>query len=75
MVSRLSAMPGYNHRRLEKDQQSAYAVRLFVCQFKWCAFYRIYECNSNCRCSSSCVNRVVQHGLQLRLQVFRTENR
>ena len=30
MVSRLSAAPGYNYRRLEKDQQSAY-VCLSVC--------------------------------------------
>ena len=30
MVSRLSAAPGYNYRRLDKDQQSAYAC-LSVC--------------------------------------------
>eukprot|EP00117_Sycon_ciliatum_P001006 scpid27079/ scgid6852/ Histone-lysine N-methyltransferase SETDB1; ERG-associated protein with SET domain; Histone H3-K9 methyltransferase 4; Lysine N-methyltransferase 1E; SET domain bifurcated 1 len=30
----------------------------------------IYECNSRCSCSSTCSNRVVQHGLQLRLVVY-----
>lgn len=35
----------------------------------------IYECNQKCKCSSQCLNRVVQNGLQLRLQVFKTEKR
>lgn len=35
----------------------------------------IYECNSQCKCKSNCVNRVVQHPLQLKLQVFKTVNR
>lgn len=35
----------------------------------------IYECNSRCKCSSHCVNRVVQHPLELKLQVFKTNNR
>lgn len=33
---------------------------------------RIYECGSECKCRSSCLNRVVQHGVRVRLQVFRT---
>ena len=33
---------------------------------------RIYECNQFCKCGSSCTNRVVQNGLQHRLQVFHT---
>lgn len=32
----------------------------------------IYECNQRCKCSSTCLNRVAQHPLQLNLQVFRT---
>ena len=37
---------------------------------------RIYECNQNCSCApQTCYNRVVQNGIQLRLQVFMTENR
>ncbi|CAB1351289.1 unnamed protein product [Coregonus sp. 'balchen'] len=33
----------------------------------------IYECNSLCRCDPRmCSNRVVQHGIQLRLQLFMT---
>ncbi|XP_022793783.1 histone-lysine N-methyltransferase SETDB1-like [Stylophora pistillata] len=47
--------------------------------YKQAIFYllspRIYECNQNCACASQCFNRVVQNGIQLRLQVFKTENR
>ncbi|XP_071636747.1 histone-lysine N-methyltransferase eggless isoform X1 [Temnothorax longispinosus] len=33
----------------------------------------IYECNSGCKCSvKTCLNRVVQHPLKLKLQVFKT---
>lgn len=36
----------------------------------------IYECNSRCKCKAkTCLNRVVQHPLQLKLQVFKTPNR
>ncbi|CAG9830658.1 unnamed protein product [Diabrotica balteata] len=35
----------------------------------------IYECNSRCKCSSTCLNRVVQNPMSLKLQVFRTHNR
>ncbi|XP_053564339.1 histone-lysine N-methyltransferase SETDB2 [Bombina bombina] len=33
----------------------------------------LYECNLSCKCDRKmCQNRVVQHGLQVRLQVFKT---
>ncbi|XP_037875090.1 uncharacterized protein LOC101742950 isoform X2 [Bombyx mori] len=35
----------------------------------------IYECNSRCKCKQTCLNRVAQHPLQLKLQVFKTQNR
>lgn len=35
----------------------------------------IYECNSNCKCKSNCLNRVVQEPLKIKLQVFKTVNR
>ncbi|XP_059613968.1 histone-lysine N-methyltransferase eggless isoform X2 [Phlebotomus argentipes] len=35
----------------------------------------IYECNSRCKCKMNCLNRVVQHPLSLKLQVFKTANR
>ncbi|KAL4711258.1 hypothetical protein ACJJTC_019099 [Scirpophaga incertulas] len=35
----------------------------------------IYECNSRCKCKQTCMNRVAQHPLQLKLQVFKTLNR
>ncbi|XP_050406600.2 histone-lysine N-methyltransferase SETDB1 [Patella vulgata] len=38
-------------------------------------FTGIVECNVNCKCDKRCHNRVVQNGLNLRLQVFKTEKR
>ncbi|XP_071942977.1 histone-lysine N-methyltransferase SETDB1-like isoform X2 [Antedon mediterranea] len=35
----------------------------------------IFECNSKCKCSKSCYNRVAQNGVRVRLQVFKTEKR
>ncbi|XP_027602191.1 histone-lysine N-methyltransferase SETMAR [Pipra filicauda] len=32
----------------------------------------VFECNALCQCGESCPNRLVQRGLRLRLQVFRT---
>lgn len=34
----------------------------------------IYECNIRCKCSATCLNRVVQNPLQHKLQVFNTSN-
>ncbi|KYO23961.1 histone-lysine N-methyltransferase SETDB2 isoform C [Alligator mississippiensis] len=50
---------GYKHKRLEMPITSG-----------------IYECNVSCRCNRMlCQNRVVQHGIQVRLQVFNTEKK
>ncbi|XP_060858818.1 histone-lysine N-methyltransferase SETDB1-like [Metopolophium dirhodum] len=35
----------------------------------------IYECNKKCKCSSSCLNRVVQNPLSQKLQLFFTKNK
>lgn len=35
----------------------------------------IFECNSKCKCSSRCPNRVVQNGIRVRLQVHKTLNK
>ncbi|XP_022660254.1 histone-lysine N-methyltransferase eggless-like isoform X2 [Varroa destructor] len=35
----------------------------------------VFECNSRCACSKRCVNRVAQNGIQLRLQLFKTERK
>ncbi|KAL3524114.1 hypothetical protein ACH5RR_016948 [Cinchona calisaya] len=35
----------------------------------------VYECGPNCKCPSSCQNRVSQHGPRLTLEVFRTKSR
>jgi histone-lysine N-methyltransferase SETDB1 len=37
--------------------------------------FGIYECNQLCKCRSTCVNRVVQHGLRWKLQVFKTSSK
>ncbi|KAF0934919.1 hypothetical protein E2562_028912 [Oryza meyeriana var. granulata] len=37
--------------------------------------YPIYECNSSCTCDASCQNKVLQRGLLVKLEVFRTENK
>ncbi|KAK7076102.1 hypothetical protein SK128_017129 [Halocaridina rubra] len=50
---------GYMHRRLYEQVQSG-----------------IYECNSRCKCAvNRCSNRVVQHPLRLKLQLFKTARR
>lgn len=35
----------------------------------------IYECNALCRCGPACRNRVVQHGVKVRLQLFLTDGK
>ena len=35
----------------------------------------VYECNSRCKCDRRCQNRVVQQGVWLRLQVFKTNRK
>lgn len=37
--------------------------------------HHIYECNKNCNCRDNCKNKVVQHGRQVPLEIFKTENR
>ena len=40
-----------------------------------CFTCRIYECNDRCKCNQQCKNRVVQKGLQCRLQMFKTQKK
>ncbi|XP_069495430.1 histone-lysine N-methyltransferase SETDB2 isoform X2 [Ambystoma mexicanum] len=57
--SRSKDLPGYYYRRLHRSIPTG-----------------IFECSMSCKCDHlSCQNRVVQHGLQLRLQVFKTEDK
>ena len=35
----------------------------------------VFECGPSCRCSSSCHNRVSQHGIKFQLGIFKTEKR
>ncbi|KAI4233717.1 MAG: hypothetical protein LQ352_008224, partial [Teloschistes flavicans] len=37
--------------------------------------HHIYECNTHCNCEKNCKNRKVQHGRQLPLEIFKTEDR
>ncbi|XP_021718538.1 histone-lysine N-methyltransferase SUVR5-like isoform X1 [Chenopodium quinoa] len=34
--------------------------------------YLIYECNNLCKCSSNCPNRVLQNGVRVKMEVFKT---
>ncbi|KAL5729184.1 [histone H3]-lysine(4) N-trimethyltransferase [Ranunculus cassubicifolius] len=37
--------------------------------------YVVYECNSSCSCDKTCPNRVLQNGVQVKLEVFKTKNK
>ncbi|XP_010429320.1 PREDICTED: histone-lysine N-methyltransferase SUVR5-like [Camelina sativa] len=37
--------------------------------------YPVYECNDFCGCSRTCQNRVLQNGVHVKLEVFRTESK
>ncbi|KAF7663620.1 hypothetical protein LDENG_00205390 [Lucifuga dentata] len=55
----VNANAGFLHKRLEE-----------------CLPTGIYECNKRCKCNPRmCTNRLVQHGLQVRLQLFKTQNK
>ncbi|XP_018088922.1 histone-lysine N-methyltransferase SETDB1-like isoform X2 [Xenopus laevis] len=57
--AQMNSMAGYQHKRLEE-----------------CLPTGVYECNKRCKCSANmCNNRLVQHGLQVRLQLFKTQNK
>ncbi|KAL5557205.1 hypothetical protein UlMin_039441 [Ulmus minor] len=37
--------------------------------------YLVYECNQMCSCSRACPNRVLQNGVRVKLEVFKTEKK
>ncbi|RZC55147.1 hypothetical protein C5167_014003 [Papaver somniferum] len=37
--------------------------------------YPVYECNSMCGCGKSCRNRILQNGVKVKLEVFKTEKK
>ncbi|TYH29058.1 hypothetical protein ES288_A02G194200v1 [Gossypium darwinii] len=37
--------------------------------------YLVYECNRKCSCNIACPNRVLQKGVRVKLEVFKTENK
>ncbi|KAL1538912.1 [histone H3]-lysine(4) N-trimethyltransferase [Salvia divinorum] len=37
--------------------------------------YLVYECNQRCSCSRACQNRVLQNGVQVKLEIFKTEKK
>ncbi|XP_069826125.1 histone-lysine N-methyltransferase SETDB2 [Dendropsophus ebraccatus] len=54
-----SKAPGYCYKRLQRPVPTG-----------------LYECNVSCKCDRKlCENRLVQHGLQLQLQVFKTKGK
>ncbi|XP_041844375.1 histone-lysine N-methyltransferase SETDB1-B [Melanotaenia boesemani] len=54
------------------NQNAGYAYK----RLEECLPTGIYECNKRCKCCAQmCTNRLVQHGLQVRLQLFKTQNK
>ncbi|KAL3525757.1 hypothetical protein ACH5RR_014129 [Cinchona calisaya] len=37
--------------------------------------YLVYECNQRCCCSKTCQNRVLQNGIRVKLEIFKTEKK
>ncbi|KAL3680164.1 hypothetical protein R1sor_023120 [Riccia sorocarpa] len=37
--------------------------------------YLVYECNSSCHCHEACHNRVLQKGVNVKLEVFKTQHK
>ncbi|XP_065874017.1 histone-lysine N-methyltransferase SUVR5-like [Euphorbia lathyris] len=37
--------------------------------------YLVYECNRICSCSKTCPNRILQNGLRVKVEVFKTKNK
>ncbi|KAK7263045.1 hypothetical protein RJT34_30629 [Clitoria ternatea] len=37
--------------------------------------YLVYECNQMCRCNKTCPNRILQNGIRVKLEVFKTEKK
>ncbi|KAL2612937.1 hypothetical protein R1flu_024629 [Riccia fluitans] len=37
--------------------------------------YLVYECNSSCQCHQTCHNRVLQKGVTVKLEVFKTQHK
>lgn len=37
--------------------------------------YLVYECNQRCGCSKTCQNRVLQNGVRVKLEIFKTEKK
>ncbi|OXB77222.1 UNVERIFIED_CONTAM: hypothetical protein H355_012589 [Colinus virginianus] len=64
---------------LSFQSYSCSGVKLIIATLLPCVLFhldRIYECSVSCRCDKiMCQNRVVQHGIQVRLQVFNTEKK
>ncbi|CAL0312760.1 unnamed protein product [Lupinus luteus] len=37
--------------------------------------YLVYECNHMCKCNKTCPNRILQNGVRVKLEVFKTEKK
>lgn len=35
----------------------------------------VYECHAGCKCSNKCLNKVVQHPIRVKMQMFRTKDK
>ena len=57
------------------DEVNNKVVYILCCLFFLDYCQPVFECNSCCACPETCPNRVVQKGLQLKLQVFKTKHK
>lgn len=63
-------------RRGINNRNFIMVMHAFILCFVFLPLDRIYECSVLCKCDKlMCQNRVVQHGVQVRLQVFNTEKK
>ncbi|CAG0883630.1 unnamed protein product [Darwinula stevensoni] len=58
-------------RNTLQDTEIGYIFR----RLKKHAAYAIYECNSKCMCRKTCLNRVAQHPMQTKLELFKTSRK
>lgn len=54
-----------SHHRGSIDRSCQYSHKRLINQVNT----GVFECNSGCKCSSKCANRVVQNGIRFRLQI------
>lgn len=45
------------------------------CSAKLQEGYLVYECNQMCKCNKTCPNRILQNGIRVKLEVYKTQKK